>query len=145
MERNSNRLFVNIEAFSEQYIVPLMLGREAQLSKLRACLAPAFRGAKPLHVLLTGPAGTGKTLAARIVLEELKAKGIPTSYVNCMEHGTLYAVLDKIIADHRILRSERISTTYKLEHVARFFGGRPHVVVIDEIDRVPPKQGMILL
>lgn len=139
MERSSSRLFVSADVFSEHYMVPVVRGRDAQIVRLRQSLAPVFRGVKPLHVLLLGPPGSGKTLVARHVLQEISAKGLPTSYVNCMEHSTLYSVLDKIIYDHRILQSERISTVYKLEQIGRFLKERPFVLILDEVDRVPPK------
>lgn len=139
MEPSSSRLFINADTFTEHYLVPVVRGRDEQLRQLRLCLAPVFRGGKPLHALLVGPAGAGKTLVAGYGLAELKSKGIHAAYVNCMEHSTLYAVLEKIIADLKILRSERISTAYKLEQIVKFLKDRPLVVVLDEIHRIPPK------
>lgn len=138
MERGSGRLFVNEGAFAEHFMVAPQ-AREGQILRLRQAVAPMFRGLKPLHVLLVGPSGSGKTLVARHVLAEIAKKGLPVSYVNCMEHGSLYAVLDKIVLDHRILNADRVSTVYKTEQITRFLKDRPFVLVLDEVDRILPK------
>jgi Cdc6-like AAA superfamily ATPase len=79
------------------------------------------------------------------VLDELTAKGGLAVYVNCVEYPTLHSVLEKLIGDLHILRTERISTSYKLEQLARFLKGRPLVIALDEIDRVAPKDQRRLL
>lgn len=140
MDLSSSKLFINADALSEHHIARVLRGRDEQLRYLRSCAAPAFRGAKPLHALLTGSPGTGKTLTALTVAKELNAKGLLTAYANCMKHGTLYAVLEEITNALHILRSERISTAFKLEQVAKFLKGRPFIVILDEVDKVAPKE-----
>ncbi len=143
--QSDDSIMTNSEVFSEDHTVRLLHGRDEQLHRLRACVQPSLRGGKPLHVVIAGPSGSGKTVVARTVLGELSARGVLTAYVNCVEHNTLYAVLESLIADLRILRSERISTPYKLEQLARFIGRRPIVVVLDEIDKILPKErGLVL-
>ena len=145
MEHSSNRVFINEDAFAEHFLAPSLYGREGQFVRLRQAVAPVLRGLKPLHVLLVGPSGAGKTAVALRLLKEVSQKGVPASYVNCMEHGSLYAVLDKIIVEHRILNSDRVSTTYKTEQISRFLKGRPFVLILDEVDRILPKARLQML
>jgi Cdc6-like AAA superfamily ATPase len=80
-----------------------------------------------------------------MVLRELTGRGVLGAYVNCAEHCSLYGALEHLIEGLRILRCERISTAFKLEQLARFVGKRPFVVVLDEIDKVPPRERGLLL
>ena len=145
MGKDSDRLLVNEDAFAEHFVSPIACGREGQIVRLRQLLAPALKGSKPLHVLLVGPSGSGKTLVARRAIEEISKKGVLVTYANCMETASLYAVLDKIITEHRILNSDRVSTTYKIEQISRFLKSRLFVLVLDEIDRMLPKDRLQIL
>lgn len=142
---SSSRLFKSADAFTEHHVARVVQGRDEQLRQLRLCIAPTFRASKPLHAALVGSPGSGKTLTARTVAGELDAKGLLTTYINCMKHSTLHAVLEEIITQLKTLRSERAGTAFKLEQLDHFLKGRPLVVILDEIDKVLPKERSLIL
>ena len=128
------------EVFSEDYIPQVLHAREEHLEQLMSCLAPALKRRKPLHALLIGPSGTGKSLVARTALAKLRAQSVASVYINCCEASSLYAILDAIIHELVILRAEKIDTTFKLKAINDRLRGKPLVVVLDEIDRLSPKE-----
>jgi Cdc6-like AAA superfamily ATPase len=88
-----------------------------------------------MNAWLIGKPGTGKTLVAKFVLRKLSKDGkISGAYVNCWEHNSFYAVLDKLISDLRIFGAEKLSTPYKLERLRHSIGTKPFVLILDEID-----------
>ena len=133
-------LVVNTEVFEENYLPKRVVGREAEIDLVVRCLKPAAQRKRPIHVWLYGRAGTGKTAVARHVLRQLDSEGgVRTAYVSCWRSGTLYKVADALVEGFRILMAEQQNTGFKLERIRRHMGGTPLVVVLDEIDAVPPK------
>jgi cell division control protein 6 len=128
-------------ALTEAYLPPDLIGRSEELAQLRRCLAPLARRKPAGNVWLHGPPGSGKTSAAKLLLDEFEQRhGIQGVYVNCWESGTFYAVLDRAVRDLRALGAERLSTIFKLERLEKALGGRPLLLVLDEFDRPPPRE-----
>ena len=147
---NDNKTWVgkivrNHHFLSEDYLPPLIHGRDDQIRELQACLEPAIKGQKPIHVFLFGPPGTGKTLIARALFKELEEHSIKGIYINCWEHQTLYSIVDKMIEEFRILQAERTSAIYKIEKFERYLNDRPFVLILDNIDRLEPKEIDLIL
>lgn len=106
----------------------------------------ALRTHTPFRLWLHGPPGTGKTAAARIVLERLrKGAGISGTCVNCWEHPSLYSVLDYVIRDLRVLRAEERRTAARLERLDQHLKGQPFLLVLDEIDAPPTRDAAEIL
>jgi Cdc6-like AAA superfamily ATPase len=118
------------------------IGRQAQVEKLRTCLAPMLRGEPALNTWVSGPPGSGKMLLARWATQEAcgGAGSRVAAYVNCWEHRSLYSVLQAIIDQLRILGAEAQDTNLKMDRVRQALRGRPFVVILDEIDRPMPIQ-----
>jgi Cdc6-like AAA superfamily ATPase len=128
-------------ALTDAYLPPDLIGRSEELAQLRRCLVPLARRKPAGNVWLHGPPGSGKTSAAKLLLDEFEQRyGIQGVYVNCWESGTFYAVLDRAVRDLRVLGAERLSTIFKLERLEKALGGRPLLLVLDEFDRPPPRE-----
>jgi cell division control protein 6 len=134
-------IIVNPDLLSEDSIPSGILGRGPQIAQLQFCLAPALKGQRPLHCMVYGTPGTGKTATVKYFLSNLEHEsGIRGVYVNCWEHNSFYATLDKIVVDLRILRAEKLNTSFKLERFQSFIGDRPFLIILDEIDQLSPKE-----
>lgn len=142
---SAKRTVINQCYLSEDYIPPIIPYRDSQIRELQACLEPAVKGQKPIHAFLFGPPGGGKTLIARALLKELEENSIKRIYINCWEHRTLYSIVDKMIEDFRILQAEKISAVYKIERFEKYLNGRPFVIILDNIDRLEPKEIDLIL
>jgi cell division control protein 6 len=115
--------------------------REPQIKELGFCMSPICKGRKPINALIYGKSGTGKTLAARFLLgklhQEVGGRGV---YVNCWKHNTAYSILDKMNNDMRILGAQSQSTISRISDLQRFMKGKPYVVILDEVNMVPPRE-----
>jgi cell division control protein 6 len=141
IEEGEKGIIADPSLFSEDFIPAAIPNRELQIKELHFCLAPMLKGEKPLHCWVYGNPGTGKTAVATLTLEKLqKQSGIKWVYVNCWEYNTFYAVVEKIVVDLRILRADKLNTTFKLERFQQFIGDKPFLVVLDEIDHPSPKE-----
>jgi len=134
----------NRNILSEEYIPPTIQYRDGQIRELQACLELAVKG-QPIHVFLFGPSGTGKTLIARALFKELEENSIMGIYINCWEYQTLYSIVDRMVEEFRILQAEKISAIYKIERFEKHLNGRPFVLILDNIDRLEPKEIDLIL
>lgn len=142
MSMAMGRFLLRGEVFDEEFTPELLIGRDTQVEQFRLCLRPLLQNQSPLHALVYGRPGTGKTLMAKILLQELADKTTTqVAYVNCWETPTLYAVTDHLVKHLRIFFAERTDTVYKLERVRQHLTKtRSHLlVVLDEIDKVAPR------
>ena len=62
-----------------------VLGREAELTSLRACLERALEGEREV-VFVTGEPGIGKTTLVKAMRDEAATRGIRMAYGQCLEH-----------------------------------------------------------
>jgi cell division control protein 6 len=116
------------------------------LEQIEDCLAPARVGRKPTHTWLHGDPGSGKTAAAKSFLTRLRQQtGISFVAVNCWERGTLYGILDQAITELKIFRAEEHRASVKLERLKRHLGSRCLVFLLDEIDRISPRDRSAIL
>lgn len=124
------------DLLEEAHIPSTVRYRDREISELASCLKPALSQNRPIHVWLYGKPGTGKTLVAKHVLQDMSKSGkLGGIYINCWEYASHYAVMDKLVRELRILGAEKLSTSFKLERFRDFVGKRPFVIILDEIDQ----------
>jgi holliday junction DNA helicase RuvB len=93
-----------------------LVGQRELVARLKIVMAGArLRDAKPPHVLLSGPAGTGKTTLARIVAHELGADLVTSSGPALRKGADLAGILTSLESKN----------------------GAPAVLFIDEVHRLP--------
>lgn len=102
-------------------IFPHIVGYE----KVKRLFVMALRSRAPVHVLLVGPPGIGKTIFLEAIEEYLSTKGACVVWVEGGESLTSSAGLKRLIIDH-------------------IPPDRPCVLLFDEIDKCPKKDYAIL-
>lgn len=84
-----NPLFKNKAALQSSYVPSQIFHREEQINQLAAIIAPCLKNEKPSNVFIYGKTGTGKTLVARHVADQLRQAAkerdlnIKVVYLNC--------------------------------------------------------------
>ncbi len=145
MDSHYYRVVTNPDVLSAEHMPSTIHSRQDQVRELQFCLLPAATGSRPRHVWLHGKPGTGKTTVAKHLLEKLRQEaGVRGVYINCWQR-TFYSVIDEILDDLRVLRAERRETAFKLDELKRCIGGKPFIMVLDEIDQMSPKERDALL
>jgi len=140
------RIVTDGEILSESYVPNILHAREYQVRELISWLSPTHQTNRPLHIWLYGPPGSGKTCVASYVLIELNQRfTLRHVYVNCWNHPTLYRILDKVAQELRLLGTEVQSTSVKLDTFRKAVGGKRFILVLDEIDRITPKERNAIL
>lgn len=124
-----------------EYCPSDLLFREEELSAIARCVSGVARGQRPENAFVHGPTGTGKTTAAKLMLEQLSEftdKAVPV-YVNCWESSSRQAILS-LIADslgeampRRGIGSDEIFSRV-LQSMR--YQQKACVVVLDEADRI---------
>ena len=125
----------NPDLLDETYIPANIPVRESHIKELTHCLMPALKNKKPVHTWLHGRPGTGKTLTSKFIIRKINNEAYVNGiYINCWEHNSYYSVLDKLVRELRILGAEKLNTSFKLERLENYFGKKPFIIVLDEID-----------
>jgi len=156
---NDKSVFLNREILSPAYLPEKLLHREDQIQQIASVLAPALKGHRPSNLLFLGKTGTGKTVAARYVgqqLTDLVSGGDPGRlefiYINCQMIDTHYGILYEL--SKRFFTSEEVSagiapppTGWSIDRVYQTLitrmrdSGKVVIVVLDEIDKFVGKSG----
>lgn len=147
--RKAGAIFVDRNILSHDHMPEQAVHRDEQLRHLATILAPAIEGARPSNMFLYGKTGTGKTLVARQVTNELmKACGrIRVIYMNCKMKrvaDTEYRLFAEL---SRELGKQVPATGLPTDEVYRMFyeavDSRPQnlILVLDEIDALVSKVG----
>jgi cell division control protein 6 len=146
-------LFKNKMALQSNYTPDMIHHRDKQIEALASILAPLLRLEKPSNIFIYGKAGTGKTLTAKYIINQLEEmaeeKGLPIKflYVNCK----LKKVADteyRIIAHFAREFGKNIPPTglptdeiYKIFYSAVEKEKKLILIVLDEIDQLVKKIG----
>jgi replication-associated recombination protein RarA len=97
------------------------VGNDKAIEKIADLTVNAFETGDPLVLLLTGPAGVGKSTVARLVAKQL---GADECHVEVIPGGRCTAEKVREVED-------------TLNHTA-LFGSGWKVVIVEEIDKLPP-------
>ncbi|MFH1630642.1 MAG: AAA family ATPase [Candidatus Aenigmatarchaeota archaeon] len=144
-------VFKNKTLISHTFIPTQILHRDREITTLSEILAPALRGFQPNNVFIYGTVGTGKTITAKFVLNELgriaqknKLK-LKTIYINAKMKkvsDTEYRILAQILKELGVTVPETgISTNILYK---KFFDRAAEcsiILVLDEIDTLFNKIG----
>jgi len=137
---------LNADVLSEIHPPDEIHSRESHLKEISVSLWPITQSRTPMNCWLHGKPGVGKTATALWILRKLeKEASVRTVYVNCWEDPTFFSVLDRIANELRMLGAERLSKSFKLERLKRHLSNERLVIVLDEIDQVPPKERHAIL
>lgn len=132
-------LIILHDVLGDEHVQDMVTGRDAQLKEALYYLSPATERRKPANLWIHGPSGTGKTAAAMLLLRQMKDNGVLGAYVNCWEDRTLFSVAHRIAYEWRILGADMHTTDSKLAGIRRFLGGKPAVIVLDEVHKAAPR------
>jgi archaeal cell division control protein 6 len=146
----------NRQALTIDYVPERLPFRDEETKTLAQVLSTIFRGARPSNLLLFGKPGTGKTAAARTVVEKLKQKSrelgieITIPIVNAKLANSAYKVLFEIAEELGVNKEQGkqvhftgLSMGEATDRVLQFIQRKKLnlVMVIDEIDSLIDKSG----
>ncbi len=140
-ESNGNSLFKNEDALSPDYFPDQVIGRDAQINELAACLKPIEEGRKCSHAFVYGSPGTGKTTCCNKVIAQLNEYTTKAAciYANCWQHSSRQALLSLIAGKiEPTLPRRGIAGDEILQRVTEQLkrANKTLVIVLDEADKL---------
>lgn len=98
-ETDCNAIFKNKSVFSKDYVPKSILHRDQQIKQIANGLRYIMQGQRPTDQIIHGTKGTGKTLVARFVVDELSktTPKVKVYYVSLKHARTDFMALEKII------------------------------------------------
>ncbi|MBN2331024.1 MAG: orc1/cdc6 family replication initiation protein [Candidatus Aenigmarchaeota archaeon] len=146
MQSKKTEILIDPDVLSESHLSNDIHSRESHVNEIINCMRPITNGDKPVNCWLYGKSGAGKTASAIHALRKLTEEaGVRGVYVNCWEYPTFFSVLERTAMKLRMLGAEKLSTSFKLERLKRHISGERLVIVLDEIDKPPPKERHAIL
>jgi cell division control protein 6 len=154
---NKEPLFRNKAALQSTHTPGRLLHRDEQARHVAQVLAPALRGERPSNLFLYGKTGTGKTLTAKLVTEELQraaqVRSVPLKViaVNCKMKrvaDTEYRLLAHISGElGKLVPSTGLPTkdVYQAFYAALDREPGVRILVLDEVDQLVGKVGNDIL
>ncbi len=92
-------IFKNKEVLSPGYLPDRMPNRMEEIKEISRIIHDSLNG-KTTHVLISGPPGTGKTAAIKLIFKNLKADtNALFCYVNCFNKSTRMGALYSMVLD----------------------------------------------
>ncbi|MFL6487125.1 MAG: Cdc6/Cdc18 family protein [Nitrososphaera sp.] len=150
-------LVKNRQALTIDYVPEKLPFRDEEIRALAQVLSTIFKGARPSNLLLFGKPGTGKTAAARSVVDRLAKKAselkldVIVPFVNAkIAGGSAYKVIFEIAEELGINREQEkqvhftgLSMGEATDRVLNFIQRKKLnlVLVIDEIDSLVDRSG----
>ncbi|MBT4114744.1 AAA family ATPase [Candidatus Woesearchaeota archaeon] len=148
------------ELLTSKYIPSEFPHREKQISDMVAHLSPILKGTAPEMLFVRGGNGTGKTHVTTHVLDMLVEAsekynasftqglvpvGVRYSYTNARrissEHNLIGITCQNIIGKDFVYSGYRLNELYDILTNVLKKEGHPHVIIIDEIDKLVKKDG----
>jgi archaeal cell division control protein 6 len=130
-------LFKNELALSYEFVPKLVPYRENQQKRIASCITPLFSEHTGRNIVVFGPPGVGKTVAAKHILQELeeKTQTIVPLYVNCWAKNTSYKVMLAIceLLEYKFTVNKKTDELFDI--IATKLHKNPAVFVFDEIDK----------
>lgn len=150
---NNKNIFMNKKALSISYAPDNIPHREKEINLVASMLAPSLRLERPSNIFMYGGTGTGKTLVARHVCDNLKkisekrGIGIKVIYINCKMRkvaDTEYRLIAQLAREFgKAVPATGLPTdeVYKIFYNALDEDRSVVIIVLDEIDNLVKKCG----
>jgi cell division control protein 6 len=151
--KESKSIFKQKDTLTDRYIPDSIPHRDAQIRQIATILSPVLRGEKTSNLFLFGTVGTGKSVCARAVAEELEksSKNVRILYINCKMKSVsdteyrLLAELTRAMGIEVPYTGLPTDAVYKMFYEALENAKQGVILILDEIDALIKKIGDGLL
>jgi len=147
-KRLASTIFLNKRTLYHTYVPEVLPHRHQQISDIVDILVDILRGYPPANIMIYGKPGTGKTVVAKHVSEEIRMaankrkKEANIHYISCADANTTFKVLTTIARTLDIGKLPHSTSDYRTTiRDAVHEKSIVMMVILDEVDKLIKRSG----
>ena len=147
----SDPIFEDEDVLRDEHVPDQLIERDEELRQFQAALKPVINGARPRNIFLYGQAGVGKSLASKMVLDQLEHdvdESVPDVdveivWLTCKSMNTSYQVAARLVNEFRPADDQKPTKGLPPAEVYQNLwtelnntGATHTLIVLDEVDSI---------
>ncbi len=137
MAQSGSSVFLNEVALDYSFIPKTIPYRDNQKQQIALCIKPLLQNRNGRNIIIHGPAGVGKTVGCKHILQELEeeCENIYPIYINCWQKNTTYKVIIEMCEQLGYKFTQNKKTEELFAICKNIINKQMAVFVFDEIDK----------
>lgn len=150
---SGDEIFVDEDVLRDSHTPETLIERDEELQEYHAALKPVANGSRPRNIFVYGQTGVGKTVATKLILDQLRRDvehEIDVTWLTCKSLDSSYQVTTHLVNEFRSPDDQISTSGYPTGQVYQMLweeiesvSASHCLIVLDEIDSIGSDDGLL--